>query len=126
MGAEAHDAAGSACTVVITGTGGLGYEAALALARLGFAIILAGRNGERGSAATASLAREVSACNASFELLDLASLVSVEAFSKRMLQRGRRWLSSLGLLLAKAVAPAGRSKRQQGPRPRHCDPSALK
>lgn len=86
---EAQRAAGSVRTVVITGTGGLGYEAALALARLDFAIILAGRNREKGAAAVASLAREVPACTASFEPLDLASLVSVQAFSDRMLQRGQ-------------------------------------
>ena len=90
MVAEAQGAVGYPRTVVITGTRGLGYEAALALARLGFAIILAGRNLEKGQEATDSLVREVPGCSASFETLDLASLASVRALSERMLQRRQR------------------------------------
>jgi len=87
---DAPPGGGTMGTAVITGTGGLGYEAALALARRGFTIILAGRNAGKGVAAVASLASEVPACSARFELLDLASLASVRSFSERMAEQQQR------------------------------------
>lgn len=74
--------------IVITGTGGLGYEAALALARAGAQVVLAGRNAEKGKAAVAAIAAAVPSAAAEFEVLDLASLHSVSEFANRMIARG--------------------------------------
>lgn len=71
-------------TAVITGTGGLGYEIALALARAGGGVILAGRSREKGDAAVARIRSAVPGALAIFEQLDLASLDSVAAFGRRM------------------------------------------
>lgn len=72
---------------VVTGTGGLGYETALGLARAGAAVVLAGRSPERGRTAVARIQTEVPAAKVSFELLDLASLASVERFAGRINSR---------------------------------------
>ncbi len=69
---------------VVTGTGGLGYEDALALARAGAEVVLAGRNAEKGEAAIANIRREVPSASVQFEQLDLASLKSVRAFTDRI------------------------------------------
>lgn len=71
---------------VVTGaTGGLGLETAIGLARAGAHVVLAGRDAAKGQAALARLRREVPGAAAGFEMLDLASLASVEAFAGRML-----------------------------------------
>jgi NAD(P)-dependent dehydrogenase (short-subunit alcohol dehydrogenase family) len=74
---------------VVTGTGGIGYETALVLARHGAEVILAGRNEAKGRAATRSILALAPALNVRFELLDLASLASVTAFAERLLARDR-------------------------------------
>lgn len=71
-------------TAIITGTGGLGYQAALALASAGAEVILAGRNRARGEAAVNQIRQHVPDARAGFEMLDLASLASVAAFGKRL------------------------------------------
>lgn len=73
---------------VITGTGGLGYETAVALAGAGGRIVLAGRNVRAGTEAVAAIAAAVPGARAQFEVLDLASLKSVAAFASRMQERG--------------------------------------
>ncbi len=71
---------------VVTGaTGGLGYETAAGLARAGAHVVLAARDAAKGQAALVRLRREVPGASAGFEMLDLASLASVEAFAGRML-----------------------------------------
>ncbi|PZU49941.1 MAG: short chain dehydrogenase [Sphingomonas sp.] len=76
-------------SAVITGTGGLGYEDALALARAGAEVILAGRNAAKGAHAVAQIRAELPSAMVRFEELDLASLASIEAFGDRLLsQRG--------------------------------------
>jgi NAD(P)-dependent dehydrogenase (short-subunit alcohol dehydrogenase family) len=75
-------------SAIVTGTGGLGYETALALARAGGDVILAGRNPGKGAASVAAIKAEVPAARIAFERLDLASLASVEAFAGTMLARG--------------------------------------
>lgn len=69
---------------VVTGTGGLGYEDALALARAGAEVILAGRSIAKGSAAMRRIIDEVPEARISFERLDLASLSSVAEFGARL------------------------------------------
>jgi len=69
---------------VVTGTGGLGYQDALALSQAGGEVIIAGRNAERGEAAVEKIRRSVPKANVSFELLDLGSLQSIAAFAVRI------------------------------------------
>lgn len=69
---------------VVTGTGGLGFEDALALARAGGEVILAGRNASKGAEAVARIRAAVPAAAARFEPLDLADLASVARFGERL------------------------------------------
>jgi NAD(P)-dependent dehydrogenase (short-subunit alcohol dehydrogenase family) len=71
-------------TAVVTGTGGLGFHDALALARAGANVIIAGRNPSKGAAAISRIRRSVPGANLRFGELDLASLDSIEAFSERL------------------------------------------
>jgi NAD(P)-dependent dehydrogenase (short-subunit alcohol dehydrogenase family) len=68
---------------IVTGTGGLGYETGLALARAGGEVIIAGRNPDRGAAAVTRIREQVAAAKIRFEILDLADLDSVAAFAAR-------------------------------------------
>lgn len=69
---------------IVTGTGGLGFEDALALARSGAEVIIAGRNPQKGAEAVARIRQQVPAALVGFEQLDLASLASVRAFADRI------------------------------------------
>lgn len=71
-------------TAVVTGTGGLGYEIALEIARAGGEVIIAGRNSRKGADAVARIRVAAPSAAVSFELLDLASLESVADFSTRL------------------------------------------
>jgi len=99
-------------SAVITGTGGLGYEDALALARAGGEVILAGRNPKKGADAVARIRAAVPRANVAFEPLDLASLASVAEFSARL--RSRR--TSLDLLVNNAgvMVPPRRELTEDG------------
>jgi NAD(P)-dependent dehydrogenase (short-subunit alcohol dehydrogenase family) len=71
---------------VVTGaTGGLGYETALGLAHAGAEVVLAGRNQDKGRAAIGNIKRAVPTAKVRFEMVDLASLASVQAFAGTML-----------------------------------------
>jgi NAD(P)-dependent dehydrogenase (short-subunit alcohol dehydrogenase family) len=73
-------------TFVITGgNSGIGYEAALALARKKAHVILACRSPERAGDALASLMAAVPGASAEVMQLDLASLESVRAFAESYL-----------------------------------------
>lgn len=74
-------------SAVITGTGGLALEHALALAGAGAAVVIAGRNPEKGARAVAAVAAAAPGATIGFELLDLASLASVAAFARRLAER---------------------------------------
>lgn len=76
--------------IIVTGTGGLGYETALALARAGAEVILAGRNRSKGEAALKKIRSSFTSANIHFEELDLADLASVEAFANRMRSKYQR------------------------------------
>jgi NAD(P)-dependent dehydrogenase (short-subunit alcohol dehydrogenase family) len=85
-------------TAVVTGaTRGLGYETALALARAGSEVILAGRDERKGRSALEKIGGEATAAKLSYEHLDLASLASVADFARRMHAR-----HSLDLLINNA------------------------
>ncbi|MCO6390861.1 SDR family NAD(P)-dependent oxidoreductase [Aliihoeflea aestuarii] len=71
-------------TIVVTGTGGLGFEDALALALAGGDVIIAGRDPKKGAAAVASIKNAYGLATVSFEPVDLANLASVEAFGSRL------------------------------------------
>lgn len=97
---------------VVTGTGGLGYEDALALARAGAEVIVAGRNPAKGADAVARIGMAVPGANIRFEQLDLASLASVAAFADRF---GERY-SRLDLLINNAgvMVPPQRQQTENG------------
>ncbi|ESQ82021.1 hypothetical protein AEAC466_19070 [Asticcacaulis sp. AC466] len=69
---------------IVTGTGGLGFEDALALARAGAEVIIAGRNPQKGVEAVARIHASVPSAQIRYETLDLASLASVAAFARRL------------------------------------------
>ena len=74
---------------VVTGTGGLGYETALALAGAEAGVILAGRNEEKGRAAIQKIQAISPRAQIRFEKVDLADLSSVAAFAVRLISAGR-------------------------------------
>jgi NAD(P)-dependent dehydrogenase (short-subunit alcohol dehydrogenase family) len=76
--------AGQGASVVITGVGGLGFETGLALARAGYDIVLAGRNPDKGRSSVERILATVPNAVIGFEILDLASLASVERFAIKM------------------------------------------
>jgi NAD(P)-dependent dehydrogenase (short-subunit alcohol dehydrogenase family) len=71
-------------TAIVTGTGGLGYNTALELARAGAAVILAGRNPQKGHEAIARIQAACPEAAITFEPLDLANLASIADFADRM------------------------------------------
>lgn len=97
-------------SAVVTGTGGLGYEDALALARAGCEVILAGRDPVKGFDSEARIRREVPGARICFERLDLADLKSVAAFADRL----KTHRKSLDILINNAgvmVPPKRRSTK---------------
>lgn len=99
-------------SAVVTGTGGLGYETALALVQAGGDVILAGRNADKGRASVAAIQAALPGAQVAFEQLDLASLASVEAFGVRM----RAARSDLDLLVNNAgvMTPPTRQTTSDG------------
>lgn len=75
---------------IVTGaTGGLGLETALVLAGKGAEVVLAARNQEKGAEAERLIRSRHPNAAVRFDLLDLASLASVQAFAERHLATGR-------------------------------------
>lgn len=99
-------------SAVVTGTGGLGFADALALARAGCDVVIAGRNPEKGAAAVGRIRSEVPGANVRFEQLDLASLASIVDFGERL--RSQR--DSLDLLINNAgvMVPPTRQETSDG------------
>jgi NAD(P)-dependent dehydrogenase (short-subunit alcohol dehydrogenase family) len=97
---------------VVTGTGGLGYETSLALARAGAEVIVAGRNPSKGAEALEKVRATVPAADIRFEVLDLASLASIESFATRL--RGQ--CTGLDLLINNAgvMIPPTRKSTDDG------------
>lgn len=84
--------------VVVTGTGGLGFEDALQLAHAGAEVIIAGRNSTKGEDAVQRIRQSAAGADVRFEMLDLADLTSVAAFGERL--KGQ--VDSLDLLINNA------------------------
>lgn len=74
-------------TAIVTGTGGLGFEDALALTRAGARVVIAGRNDAKGAAAVDRIRAAVPAADIRFERLDLASLASIATFAARVAEQ---------------------------------------
>lgn len=72
-------------SVVITGTGGIGFEIALEMTRAGAEVIMAGRNKDKGEEAIGKINKMNLAGNIRFEELDLADLASIKAFGERIM-----------------------------------------
>lgn len=85
-------------TAVVTGTGGLGLETAVALAAGGARVVIAGRDAGKGDAAVARVRAATPDADVRFAALDLASLASVAAFGARL----RDELDGLDLLVNNA------------------------
>ena len=84
--ADAPDLEGR--TAVVTGaTGGLGLETALGLVERRASVVLAGRSLAKGETALRQIRERVPGARIGFELLDLASLASVQAFVAGILAR---------------------------------------
>ncbi|MBB3979951.1 SDR family oxidoreductase [Rhizobium sp. TRM96647] len=73
-------------SAVVTGTGGLGFETALALARVGTNVVIAGRNPQKGADAVAAIRNVVSGAQVRFGKLDLANLTSIAEFAAQLAQ----------------------------------------
>lgn len=99
-------------TAVVTGTGGLGFQTALALARADATVIIAGRNPSKGQAAVDQIRQEVPDARVEFGLLDLARLDSVRAFAEGL----HGSLDGLDLLVnnAAVMAPPRRQSTADG------------
>ncbi|QCQ98327.1 SDR family NAD(P)-dependent oxidoreductase [Brevundimonas sp. SGAir0440] len=75
---------------IVTGaTGGLGLETAIVLAGKGAEVVLAARNPDKGTEAERLIRSHHPNAAVRFDLLDLASLASVQAFAERHLATGR-------------------------------------
>ena len=99
-------------TALVTGTGGLGLEDAIALARAGAEVIIAGRNARKGADAVARVRKEVARATVRFERLDLADLGSVADCAERV---GRQ-IDRLDLLVnnAAVMVPPQRQTTKDG------------
>lgn len=69
---------------IVTGTGGLGLETALALARAGCDVTIAGRDPQKGAAAVSHIEHAIPGAAVRFGQLDLADLSSIASFAKQM------------------------------------------
>ncbi len=90
---------------IVTGSsGGLGAEAAVALAAKRARVILAVRNQQRGEAVRDRILRNTPGAQAEVSLVDMASLASVRGFAERMvgeLPQADILINNAGLLQAK-------------------------
>lgn len=99
-------------SAVVTGTGGLGYETALALAHAGGEVIIAGRSEEKGAEAVSRIRGAMPSAAVRFERLDLASLASIASFSERL--RGQRHELDLLVNNAGVMVPPQRQETADG------------
>lgn len=95
-------------TAVVTGTGGIGLQVSLALARAGARVIVAGRNPLKGAAAIETIRQMAPAADVCFEALNLANLDSIETFAQRL----RQTQDSLELLINNAAVMTPPQRRE--------------
>lgn len=77
--------------VIITGANtGIGKQTAIDLAKLGARVILACRDAKRANAAAEEIKQKSSNNNVVVEIVDLASLESIKAFTERILKQESR------------------------------------
>lgn len=75
--------------VLITGANsGIGYQAAVQLARHGAHVVLACRSAEKGELAIRSLQKELPGAKVELSLLDVSSIADVHRFAAEFLKRG--------------------------------------
>ena len=86
-------------TVIVTGTGGIGFETILMLASAGAKVIMAGRNATKGAKSISDIKSRFPEVDIEFEQLDLADLSSIQKFSERMLKQ----LDQLDILVNNAA-----------------------
>ena len=70
--------------VIVTGTGGIGFQVALAFANANANVIIAGRNEKNGEKAVSDILASFPDASIRFEKIDLADLDSVADFCERM------------------------------------------
>jgi NAD(P)-dependent dehydrogenase (short-subunit alcohol dehydrogenase family) len=99
-------------SAVVTGTGGLGLETALMLAKAGCDVTIAGRNPQKGKDAVSRVRRAAPHAIVRFETLDLADLSSVVSFAQRMKDK----VEGLDLLVNNAgiMVPPTRQETRDG------------
>ena len=94
--------------IITGGNSGIGYEAALELARHGAAVVLACRNPTKAEDAATRLRHEVPTANVAVAALDLASLESVRSFAAAEIANPE----PLDLLLNNAGLMAPKQRRE--------------
>lgn len=78
-------------TILITGANsGIGYQAALELARHGATVLLGCRSAAKGEAARQRIVQEVPGAAVEVVLLDMASLASIRSFAEAFVSSGAR------------------------------------
>ena len=99
-------------TALVTGNGGLGYETALALARAGASVLIAGRDTDKGTEAKRRIRHAAPGANVQFVPLDLASLASIASCGAGL----RASLDRIDLLVNNAgvMAPPERRTTDDG------------
>ena len=97
---------------LVTGTGGLGFEVANALAGAGAHVLLAGRNANNGREAIAAIQNAHRNAIIDFELLDLADLRSVASCAARV--RARHEALDVLVNNAGVMAPPRRNVTSDG------------
>ncbi|NNU36009.1 SDR family oxidoreductase [Rhizobium sophorae] len=73
-------------SAVVTGTGGLGFETALALAGAGGSVVIAGRNPDKGAKAVEAIRETVPGAQVRFGKADFANLASIAEFAAQLVQ----------------------------------------
>ncbi len=75
-------------TVVITGgTGGIGFQSALGIARTGARVLITGRNRERGESALQRIVDETGNDRVEFVVGDVSSIEGIDALARALVER---------------------------------------
>ena len=78
-------------TIVITGgTGGIGYQSALGIAKIGARVVITGRNRDRGEAARRRIIEKSGNSEVDLVIGDISSIAGVDALARELLERVER------------------------------------